>query len=133
MTPTPPNGISSPASAWTPGYSPNPRSPPGPGLRTPASHSPPPSVGSLLPSSVPAPSSSVSGQAKARTFHGLPDLVRVLIAQHRHVTELYDWQREVLESSALRSGRSFVYSLPTSGGKTLVAEIVLLQVSNLTL
>jgi len=41
------------------------------------------------------------------------------------VTELYDWQREVL--SAMWPHRNFLFSLPTSSGKTLVAEVAMLR------
>jgi DNA polymerase theta len=46
------------------------------------------------------------------------------------VTELYPWQLDLLgmkERSVLQGTASLVYSAPTSGGKTLVAEMLVLQ------
>ena len=40
---------------------------------------------------------------------------------------LADWQDACLRLPSLCAGQSLLYSLPTSGGKTLVAEVLVLQ------
>ena len=60
-------------------------------------------------------------------FYDLPRSVGDFYASRRGVAKLYDWQHELLTQPEVRRGRSFIYSLPTSGGKTLVAELSLLR------
>ncbi|XP_037087624.1 helicase POLQ-like [Pollicipes pollicipes] len=60
-------------------------------------------------------------------FHGLPSLVQKLLEKQRGITALYAWQEECLGLPAVRERRNLVYSLPTSGGKTLVAELLIMR------
>ena len=61
-------------------------------------------------------------------FYGLPSKVVTLYQQHKRVTELFDWQKACLSTQAVKQKTNLLYSLPTSSGKTMVAEIVMLQV-----
>ena len=38
-----------------------------------------------------------------------------------------DWQKDCLTRNELKAGENFLYILPTSGGKTLVAEILIMK------
>ncbi|XP_008948243.1 PREDICTED: helicase POLQ-like, partial [Merops nubicus] len=60
-------------------------------------------------------------------FYGLPSKVKDLLRQLRGIETLYEWQHECLTLESLQQRKNLIYSLPTSGGKTLVAEIIILQ------
>ncbi|KAM8808220.1 helicase POLQ-like [Eudromia elegans] len=60
-------------------------------------------------------------------FYGLPSKVKDLFKQFRGIEALYEWQHDCLTLESLQQRRNLIYSLPTSGGKTLVAEILILQ------
>nr|CAD7459173.1 unnamed protein product [Timema tahoe] len=66
-------------------------------------------------------------QEETGPFFGLPVEVQELIEQTKGITSLYTWQTECLELPALKHRKNVVLALPTSGGKTLVAEILVLK------
>ncbi|KAG5478973.1 hypothetical protein CUR178_05555 [Leishmania enriettii] len=83
----------------------------------------------LAPSQLPSPPfpHSAAADDTAGLFYGLPREVGHFYATRRGITSLYDWQHHVLTCPEVQKGGNFVYSLPTSGGKTLVAELSLLR------
>jgi ATP-dependent helicase YprA (DUF1998 family) len=59
-------------------------------------------------------------------YWGLPECV-VEAYRAEGITELYPWQVECLEGDNVLQGQNLVYSAPTSSGKSLVAEILMLR------
>ncbi|NXT24705.1 HELQ Helicase, partial [Syrrhaptes paradoxus] len=68
-----------------------------------------------------------SSSADIGPFYGLPSKVKDLLRQFRGIETLYEWQHDCLMLESLQQRKNLIYSLPTSGGKTLVAEILILQ------
>lgn len=52
--------------------------------------------------------------------------VKELLKKHRKIDDLYDWQSRLMDR-LVDSNKNIIYSVPTSGGKTLVAELMLIR------
>lgn len=60
------------------------------------------------------------------TYFGLPPVMVQFYAK-KGITHLYEWQSRCLLKDGVLDGQNVTYSAPTSGGKTLVAEILLIR------
>nr|XP_021187496.2 helicase POLQ-like [Helicoverpa armigera] len=63
----------------------------------------------------------------ANTFYGLPMIAKGLFKTYRNIEKFYEWQEECLSLDSVQERRNLIYALPTSGGKTLVAEVLMLR------
>uniref|UniRef100_A0A914X3W3 Helicase POLQ-like n=1 Tax=Plectus sambesii TaxID=2011161 RepID=A0A914X3W3_9BILA len=72
-------------------------------------------------------SPSASSASSEFSFYGLPDCVKSLFERHRKISRLYAWQESCLNHKILKNGGNLILSLPTGGGKTLIAEILMLK------
>ncbi|CAH1246909.1 POLQ [Branchiostoma lanceolatum] len=57
---------------------------------------------------------------------GLPESVLQCYHDNR-ITHLFEWQAECLRTGDVLAGKNLVYSAPTSAGKTMVAELLMLK------
>ena len=64
------------------------------------------------------------GNRAPLTYFGLPPSM-VQFYEKKGITHLYEWQSACLLTDGVLEGRNLTYSAPTSGGKTLVAEILM--------
>lgn len=62
----------------------------------------------------------------SNSFYGLGDSMLEHLKNFRGINKLYEWQIECL-NKAIATEKNFIYTSPTSGGKTLVAEIYMFR------
>ena len=58
--------------------------------------------------------------------YGLSENTWEIIKKTKGISKLYDWEEECL-TQALQTDKNLIYSLTTSGGKTLVAELLMIR------
>jgi len=75
------------------------------------------------------PSSSTTSQPDKETlgYWGVPKKVQKRFLKQAGISQLYPWQVECLSMPGIIEGGNLVYCAPTSGGKTLVAEILIIR------
>ena len=60
------------------------------------------------------------------SYLGLPNEIRISY-ESLGLSKLFDWQAECLYQTNVAVGDNLIYCAPTSGGKTLVAEFIILK------
>ncbi|CAF4917537.1 unnamed protein product, partial [Rotaria sp. Silwood1] len=60
-------------------------------------------------------------------FPTLLTRVAGLLEKYRNIQSFHTWQKKYLDLPTRRKNQNLIYKLPTSGGKTLVAEIMMLN------
>lgn len=60
-------------------------------------------------------------------FCGLSAHHKKFLLETKGIQDLYDWQYECIALPTVRDRKNLIYALPTSGGKSLVAEILILR------
>lgn len=75
-------------------------------------------------------SSSVGIEGKKTFDHtnlwGLPPKISEILREKK-INHFFEWQISCLNNESLLSGKNMVISIPTSGGKTLISEILILR------
>ena len=84
----------------------------------------PPSLSSSSSSSLPDPSN-LRPLPRDLPSWGVPPLVSQAYASRCSVSLLHEWQAAALREAV--SGNGFIFAAPTSGGKSLVAEVLLVR------
>lgn len=67
-----------------------------------------------------------ASSSPANTFFGLPFKTQVLLQKFRKIDKLHDWQERLMKE-LLEKDCNMIYCVPTGGGKTIVAELMLLR------
>lgn len=65
-------------------------------------------------------------EPEPESFYGLPMEMKTLLKKYRNIEELYEWQSRLMDR-LIRCHTNVIYSVPTSGGKTLVAELMVMR------
>jgi hypothetical protein len=92
-------------------------------------------AGAVVARADPEPGAGAPNAAVAPASPLAPNALRNFIGDDRIVGRfaeagvklLYDWQADCLRTPGVLDGRNLVYSAPTSGGKTLVSELLLVR------
>ncbi|CAK9294076.1 unnamed protein product [Gordionus sp. m RMFG-2023] len=61
------------------------------------------------------------------SFYGLPIQVKSILQENYNIENLYDWQKDCLKFGNDHKDQNLICHLPTSGGKTLIAELLMLK------